>query len=313
MAKEEIVKEKGILESSLIKLRDDLSQIKEKLRNLEWNEEAYNSFTINYQKEISIFSLNDIYSTHKELKERVDEIRNVTKEDELNCRTTLEKQMVDFTNPSFKSVEIELNWSGEYSEFSSTADSYMDYENEYLKIKDEDIYNLKQKFNNYLTSSLIKNLGQLNEKIRSWDKEIKEAIKILNRNLTKIPFNKDLFSHIQLEIKNSVDKDHQEFYKILEKALPNARYLSSEDEAIKKDIYTNIKNFLDKYRSDDMLRKKVLDIRRKYDFTAKEINGDGSVKQYYKDTGALSGGEKAKLTYTILAASSAYQFNLNDY
>ena len=83
----------------------------------------------------------------------------------------------------------------------------MDYENEYLKIKDEDIYNLKQKFNNYLTSSLIKNLGQLNEKIRSWDKEIKEAIKILNRNLTKIPFNKDLFSHIQLEIKNSVDKD----------------------------------------------------------------------------------------------------------
>ena len=313
MAKEEIVKEKGILESSLIKLIDDLSQIKEKLRNLEWNEEAYNSFTINYQKEISIFSLDDIYSTHKELKDRVDEIRNVTKEDELNCRTTLEKQMEDFTNPSFKSVENELNWSGEYSEFSSTADSYMDYENEYLKIKDEDIYNLKQKFNNYLTSSLIKNLGQLNEKIRSWDKEIKEAIKILNRNLTKIPFNKDLFSHIQLEIKNSVDKDHQEFYKILEKALPNARYLSSEDEAIKKDIYTNIKNFLDKYRSDDMLRKKVLDIRRKYDFTAKEINGDGSVKQYYKDTGALSGGEKAKLTYTILAASIAYQFNLDDY
>ena len=111
MAKEEIVKEKGILESSLIKLRDDLSQIKEKLRNLEWDEEAYNSFTINYQKEISIFSLDDIYSTHKELKDRVDEIRNVTKEDELNCRTTLEKQMEDFTNPSFKSVENELNLS----------------------------------------------------------------------------------------------------------------------------------------------------------------------------------------------------------
>ena len=88
-------------------------------------------------------------------------------------------------------------------------------------------------------------------------KSIKEAIKILNRNLTKIPFNKDLFSHIQLEIKNSVDKDHQEFYKILEKALPNARYLSSEDEAIKKDIYTKIKNFVDKDRSEDMRRKKV--------------------------------------------------------
>ena len=73
------------------------------------------------------------------------------------------------------------------------------------------------------------------------------------------------------------------------------------------------KSFLDKYRLDDNLRAKVLDLRRKYIFSAKEINKDDSIIQYYQDTSSLSGGEKAKLTYTILAASIAYQFNLDNY
>ena len=35
------------------------------------------------------------------------------------------------------------------------------------------------------------------------------------------------------------------------------------------------------------------------------------LKQFYNDSASLSGGEKAKLTYTILASAIAYQFALD--
>lgn len=311
-AKSKLLIDQGSISHSLNEDKLSIAKLNENLANIKWDDIAYSAFTYNYSRDITITSCSDIYSSHNKLSKIVDIERNQKKEAETINRITLEKEMDDFVNPSLRSVNSELNWSGEYSDFSTKAEDYEDYETEYLKIKDDDISVLKQKFNDYLTSSLVKNLGQLNEKIKSWDKEITQAIKTLNRNLTKIPFNKDSRSHIQLEIKNSGDKDHLEFNRMLEKAIPNARYTISDSDRINSEIYERIKIFLDKYRSDDMLRKKVLDIRRKYEFTAKEINGDGTVKQYYKDTGALSGGEKAKLTFTILAASIAYQFNLDD-
>ena len=55
----------------------------------------------------------------------------------------------------------------------------------------------------------------------------------------------------------------------------------------------------------------MLDIRNNYRFVVYEDNTDGNISTY-SDTAALSGGEKAKLTYTILAAALCYQYNLDN-
>lgn len=68
---------------------------------------------------------------------------------------------------------------------------------------------------------------------------------------------------------------------------------------------------MDKYNKEEELKKRVLDLRNKYRFVIYEDNDEGN-QHTYSDTGALSGGEKAKLTFTILAAALCYQYNLDN-
>ena len=64
--------------------------------------------------------------------------------------------------------------------------------------------------------------------------------------------------------------------------------------------------------SDDLWRKKVSDVRNWMNFYVVErYRESDEQKQYYEDSTSLSGGEKAKLAYTVLASAIAYQYNIN--
>src|SRR5262249_43973453 len=58
--------------------------------------------------------------------------------------------------------------------------------------------------------------------------------------------------------------------------------------------------------------EKVTDVRRWFDFAARELeNATGAERGYYEDSTGQSGGEKAKLAFTILVAAIAYQYDIN--
>lgn len=300
------------LKNKIDKLTIDIDNFNQRLNTIDSDPFCKEIF-LETEKLSKISSLDDLLSLHSKLSSSYKEELINLRERELKNRSQLERLMVDFISPAIKQGEEQLNWSGEYSYLIPEVDYLSDFNKEYYSIKDDKLVELKLKFDEYLTISLKNTFGTLNERITSWDKEIRNAIRILNRNLLKIPFDKDNDTHLQLEIKSSYDKDFKEFENNLVKAIPNIRDLVEGNEEKRKEIYSGIKSFLDKYRLDDNLRAKVLDLRRKYIFSAKEINKDDSIIQYYQDTSSLSGGEKAKLTYTILAASIAYQFNLDNY
>ena len=300
------------LKNKIDKLTIDIANFNQKLKTIDSDTSCKELFLVN-EKISKIQSLNDLLNIHSKLSASYKEEFSQISEKEIKDRSQLERLMTAFISPIMKQGEEQLNWSGEYSYLIPEVDYLSDFDKEYFSIKDDKLVELKLKFDEYLTISLKNTFGSLNERITSWDKEIRDAIRILNRNLLKIPFDKENDTHLQLEIKSSSDQDFKEFEKNLLRAIPNIRDLVEGNEEKRKEIYKGIKAFLDKYRLDDNLRAKVLDLRRKYIFSAKEINNDDSIKQYYQDTGSLSGGEKAKLTYTILAASIAYQFNLDNY
>ena len=59
-------------------------------------------------------------------------------------------------------------------------------------------------------------------------------------------------------------------------------------------------------------RNKVVDVRNWYDFAAQEIEREsGSIRSCYDGGSGQSGGEKAKLAFTILVAALAYQFDVD--
>jgi len=56
----------------------------------------------------------------------------------------------------------------------------------------------------------------------------------------------------------------------------------------------------------------VTDVRNWLDFSAQELyREDDTLKNYYSDSSGKSGGQKAKLAYTILASAIAYQYGLD--
>ena len=57
---------------------------------------------------------------------------------------------------------------------------------------------------------------------------------------------------------------------------------------------------------------KVTDVRNWLEFAAEErYREDDTQKAYYSDSSGKSGGQKAKLAYTILASAIAYQYGLD--
>ena len=217
--------------------------------------------------------------------------------------------MKDFINPPL-SIKQDISWGGEFSSLIADPAYYSDFKNLYIELKDNDLSQYTDDFNNYLEQSLSNVIGTLAEALNSWDKEIINAIRILNRNLQIIPFNKEKKTHLRLEAKNLNDKDYIVFSRMLRTAIPDRIKLRNSNEDEKKSIYNEIKAFLDKYNNDTNLRRKVLDLRNKYRFIVYEDTAMENVR-IYSDTASLSGGEKAKLTFTILASALSYQYGLD--
>ena len=193
--KTQLIRDQRDIELAIKDFNTNIENFKKQTQELDWNKEAYISFKTSYKNELSFTTFEDIYLIHNELYKKIDESVIRLNKEELTSRNTLEKQMQNFINPVMKPEDKDYNWSGDYNDLVAEAETAEDYEKEYLKIKDEEIYSTQAKFDDYLERSLSQDIGKLNEKIYSWDKEINVAIRILNRNLAKIPFDKEYNSH----------------------------------------------------------------------------------------------------------------------
>ncbi len=76
--------------------------------------------------------------------------------------------------------------------------------------------------------------------------------------------------------------------------------------------FLKIEKFLAQLREEARWREKVTDVRRWFDFAARELEeGTKLERGYYEDSSGQSGGEKAKLAFTILVAAIAYQYDID--
>ena len=83
-------------------------------------------------------------------------------------------------------------------------------------------------------------------------------------------------------------------------------------EADSEVFFERIKTLLDRLKNEERWCKKVTDVRNWADFSVLEkVRETHEQKNYYSDSAGLSGGQKAKLAFTILGSAIAYQYGLN--
>jgi uncharacterized protein YPO0396 len=240
-----------------------------------------------------------------------DEIRTfLEKKTELTA--SLIRRMQEFINPSAVVLDEFPGWTGETSDMEAHQDNIQVFRSFYERLKKDNLPRFRKKFREFLNERMLEDLIGFRESLDREERSIIKSIDELNRSLKRIEYNKIPPSYISLLGESSKDVAIREFKTALKHSMGDAGKIALGDEAELENTFYKMQSLIMRLKEDDNFRKKVLDVRNWLEFSAIEkYCEDDSQKQYYQDSHSLSGGEKAKLAYTILASAIAYQFGIN--
>lgn len=229
-----------------------------------------------------------------------------------NLEKDIENLMRKLIEPSAEIENKFSNWFENLTHLSISLESIDNYLELFQKISEDDLPKHTIAFEKHLKQDMVDNIKQFSSELYSNLDEIKEQIKLINFSLKDIDFNiTPNKTYIQIEFKDSHHEIITEFKTMLSNSLPDInRYYETKDKEILNSAFENIKKLLN-LLGEQKYRLFSVDTRNWLDFIAKEYFRENNLeKTIYKTTGALSGGEKPQLAYTILCSGIAYQYNL---
>lgn len=197
----------------------------------------------------------------------------------------------------------------ESGEVDAAIESLPGFRSIQKKIEHEDLPRHEQRFKDLLNENVIRDVAHFKSCLEEQELEIRERVAGINKRLRAIRYSTATF--IRLIIQLSQDTEVREFRRMLLECLPDI------GAGQKEDLYTasfeKVKALIEKLDTEERWAHKVTDVRNWLTFSASEIyEADGAEKGHYSDSGGLSGGQKAKLAYTILASAIAYQYGLGN-
>lgn len=193
-------------------------------------------------------------------------------------------------------------------EMDASLDAIDEYRKAYERVRHEDLPRHRRRFKDLLNEKIITDIGSFKAALDTQEDEIRRSIARLNISLGSIGYT-DL-TYIQLVCERSRDVRVRDFRNLLRDCIPDvAKSRSSEaNEA----SFQHIRALLKRFEEDTRWTTLVTDVRNWLDFSASELYREtGEQKNYYTDSSGKSGGQKAKLAYTILASAIAYQYGLD--
>ncbi|MEO8268918.1 MAG: SbcC/MukB-like Walker B domain-containing protein [Aureliella sp.] len=175
------------------------------------------------------------------------------------------------------------------------------------QLRQEDLPRHEARFRERLNDNVTQELGVFHAALHCEHQEILSKIELLNGSLEQLEYRAG--TYMRLEPRDVSDREIREFQSLLRDCLSDA----FDDNATANEArYNRIERFIRRLREEERWREKVTDVRRWFDFTARELDGiSGVERSCYEDSSGQSGGEKAKLAFTILVAAIAYQFDID--
>ncbi|GAB3994036.1 hypothetical protein GCM10029992_07330 [Glycomyces albus] len=180
----------------------------------------------------------------------------------------------------------------------------------------DDLPRYKEKFEEYLRTNTIREIASFFHQLNKNATEIHDRIEVINRSLRDVEFNPGRY--IELEARKTPNTDVRDFQRQLRECTEDAT--GTDDEGYTEQKFKQVAAVIDRLRGregftniDKTWRERVTDVRNWFTFLARERDREtGEEHESYADSDGKSGGQKEKLAYTILAASLAYQYRLDD-
>lgn len=281
-----------LLKSFGIKDTSEFENVNSKFLNVSFStiKEAQSSFQDNTTSKISQFNT-----------------KKGNKEAEVRIKINAFKQPDESITKKFK------DWRSDVSRLpdSINLDLIEEYQTYYKKLVEEDLIRFEKKFNEYLQDTILRKIGDFRMFFENWSDSIKENIRLLNESLKGIDYTSDgIKTYIQMVVSLKISDEAKDFRNLLYNAIPNFKEIEETIDGKKNHFNNKIEPLIRKLEKEDW-RRKVMEVRSWFSYKAEEFYRENGLKfKTHEGMGSGSGGEKAKLTYTILGSAIAYQFGL---
>ena len=179
------------------------------------------------------------------------------------------------------------------------------------QLEREDLPQYLKRFEERLNDQVTSEIAQFNTALRLECQEIEIKIDQLNTALADVEYDRLRGTFMRLEPKRIQDGEIELFRRSLRECMDES--LESTKEA-NEARFRRIKSLVDKLsdKEKSSWRNKVIDVRNWYNFAALEISREtNETLSVYEGGASKSGGEKAKLAFTILVAAISYQFDID--
>jgi uncharacterized protein YPO0396 len=175
------------------------------------------------------------------------------------------------------------------------------------RIERDDLPAYRQRFKQWLDGKVLDSIVGFKSALDTQADTIRESVETLNRSLRLIDYTPA--TYIRLRADPTRDAEVQDFRRQLRACIPDVGQRSAEANEIS---FQRIRALIERFEQEERWTNKVSDVRYWLDFAAEErYREDDKEKNFYSDSSGKSGGQKAKLAYTILASAIAYQYGLD--
>jgi uncharacterized protein YPO0396 len=181
------------------------------------------------------------------------------------------------------------------------------FEQIHQRLAIDDLPKYEDRFKDMLDRTVSRGVMAFYSSLTEQERQIERSIDELNTSLAKVDYGSG--STIKLVAERTRDAEINEFRRQIEACIPDAGDNSREEL---ERAFGRIKRLIERFDNDPGWMRRVIDVRRWREFSAEQLDADGRQVDYYTDSSGKSGGQKAKLAYTILASAIAYQYGLQD-
>ncbi len=198
----------------------------------------------------------------------------------------------------------------EHNEYSTDLAAKVEFAAEFallrVRLEKEELPKHEKRFKEFLSTNLIGDMAMFNSKLTEHEKDIRDRIDRVNESLRKIPFTAS--TYVQIVTTPTRAKEIGIFRAALRNCFAGALNPNDEDRTR---IFENIRQLLARFDKEQDWTRQVTDARNWVEFGVKEFaNADSKEMDYYSASSGKSGGQKAKLAFTILASAITAQYGL---
>jgi uncharacterized protein YPO0396 len=177
------------------------------------------------------------------------------------------------------------------------------------QIREEDLPRHEQKFKDRLNDKVTQEVALFHASLKEERRRIEGKIGQLNNALAQLEYRPGTF--MRLEPRDAADREIDDFRRSLRECLDESFDGTSEANEAR---FVRIEKLVARLGDSEKTRwrDKVIDVRNWYRFAAREVDrASDETRSFHEGSSGQSGGEKAKLAFTILVAAIAYQYDLD--